>query len=85
MHDQLPGPMTKVLHDALGIVRGYMVTVHSYTGDPRTIDTLHKDLHWARAAAVCQSCSRGNASRATHQRGWRGRHSRRLPPGRCRR
>jgi glyceraldehyde 3-phosphate dehydrogenase len=45
-------PMAKVLHDAFGIIRGYMVTVHSYTGDQHTIDTLHKDLHRARAAAV---------------------------------
>jgi glyceraldehyde 3-phosphate dehydrogenase len=37
------GPMVKALHDAFGIVQGYMVTVHSYTGDQRTIDTLHKD------------------------------------------
>ncbi len=45
-------PVVKVLHDTFGIVRGYMVTVHSYTGDQRTIDTLHKDLHRARAAAA---------------------------------
>ena len=45
-------PMVKVLHDAFGILRAYMVTVHSYTGDQRTVDTLHKDLHRARAAAV---------------------------------
>ena len=45
-------PVVKVLHDTFGIVRGYMVTVHSYTSDQRTIDTLHKDLHRARAAAA---------------------------------
>ena len=45
-------PLAKVLHDSFGILRGYMVTIHSYTGDQRTIDTLHKDLHRARAAAV---------------------------------
>ena len=45
-------PMTKVLHDAFGVERGYMVTIHAYTGDQHTIDTLHKDLHRARAAAV---------------------------------
>jgi len=45
-------PVVKVLHDTFGIVRGYMMTVHSYTGDQRTIDTLHKDLHRARAAAA---------------------------------
>jgi glyceraldehyde 3-phosphate dehydrogenase len=45
-------PIAKVLHDTFGIVRGYMVTVHAYTGDQNTVDTLHKDLHRARAAAV---------------------------------
>jgi glyceraldehyde 3-phosphate dehydrogenase len=45
-------PMVKVLHDSFRVVRGYMVTIHSYTGDQRTIDTLHKDLHRARAAAA---------------------------------
>jgi glyceraldehyde 3-phosphate dehydrogenase len=45
-------PMVKVLHDAFRVVRGYMVTIHSYTGDQRTVDTLHKDLHRARAAAA---------------------------------
>ena len=45
-------PIAKVLHDNYGIVRGYMVTIHSYTGDQPTLDTLHKDLHRARAAAV---------------------------------
>ena len=45
-------PMVKVLHDNFHIVRGYMVTIHSYTGDQHTIDTLHKDLHRARAAAI---------------------------------
>ncbi len=45
-------PVVKVLHDNFRIVRGYMVTIHSYTGDQHTIDTLHKDLHRARAAAA---------------------------------
>jgi glyceraldehyde 3-phosphate dehydrogenase len=45
-------PVAKVLHDNYGIVRGYMVTIHSYTGDQPTLDTLHKDLHRARAAAT---------------------------------
>ena len=35
-------PMVKVLHSAFGVVRGYMVTIHSYTGDQKTVDTLHK-------------------------------------------
>jgi glyceraldehyde 3-phosphate dehydrogenase len=45
-------PIAKVLHDNFGILRGYMVTIHAYTGDQNTVDTLHKDLHRARAAAV---------------------------------
>ena len=45
-------PMAKVLHENFGIERGYMVTIHSYTGDQRTVDTLHKDQHRARAAAL---------------------------------
>ncbi len=45
-------PMAKVLHETYGILRGYMVTIHAYTGDQNTVDTLHKDLHRARAAAV---------------------------------
>ena len=45
-------PMAKVLHDNFGILRGYMVTIHAYTGDQNTVDTLHKDLPRARAAAV---------------------------------
>ena len=45
-------PMAKVLHEKFGILRGYMLTIHSYTGDQNTVDTLHKDLHRARAAAV---------------------------------
>jgi glyceraldehyde 3-phosphate dehydrogenase len=45
-------PMASVLQESFGIIRGYMVTIHSYTGDQRTVDTLHKDLHRARAAAL---------------------------------
>src|SRR5262249_2671643 len=45
-------PVVKVLHDSFRVLRGYMVTVHSYTGDQRTIDTLHKDFRRARAAAA---------------------------------
>ncbi len=45
-------PIAKVLHEKFGILRGYMVTIHAYTGDQNTVDTLHKDLHRARAAAV---------------------------------
>ena len=45
-------PMVKVLHSTFGVLRGYMVTIHSYTGDQKTVDTLHRDLHRARAAAA---------------------------------
>jgi len=45
-------PIARVLHDHFGILRGFMVTIHAYTGDQPTVDTLHKDLHRARAAAV---------------------------------
>jgi glyceraldehyde 3-phosphate dehydrogenase len=57
-------PMAKVLNDSFGILRGYMVTIHSYTGDQRTVDTLHKDLHRARAAAVSMIPTSTGAARA---------------------
>ena len=57
-------PMAKVLHDQFGIVRGYMVTIHSYTGDQRTVDTLHKDLHRARAAALSMIPTSTGAAKA---------------------
>ena len=57
-------PMAKVLHEAFGIERGYMVTIHAYTGDQRTVDTLHKDLHRARAAAVSTIPTSTGAARA---------------------
>ena len=57
-------PMAAVLHEAFGIERGYMVTIHSYTGDQRTVDTLHKDLHRARAAALSMIPTTTGAARA---------------------
>ena len=45
-------PVAKVLNDTIGIKRGFMTTVHSYTGDQPTLDTMHKDLYRARAAAM---------------------------------
>jgi glyceraldehyde 3-phosphate dehydrogenase len=45
-------PVAHVLHNAIGIDHGYMTTIHSYTGDQNTVDTMHKDLHRARAAAL---------------------------------
>jgi glyceraldehyde 3-phosphate dehydrogenase len=44
-------PVAKVMQDAIGIERGYMTTVHSFTGDQRIVDTMHKDKRRARAAA----------------------------------
>ena len=45
-------PVAKVLQDSFGINRGFMTTIHSYTGDQPTLDTMHKDLYRARAAAL---------------------------------
>jgi len=45
-------PVASVLNKSIGIVHGFMTTIHSYTGDQRLVDTLHKDLRRARAAAL---------------------------------
>lgn len=45
-------PVAYVLNNAIGIEHGFMTTIHSYTGDQRIVDTNHKDLHRARAAAL---------------------------------
>ena len=45
-------PVAEVLDKTVGIERGYMTTIHAYTGDQRTVDTLHKDPRRARASAV---------------------------------
>lgn len=45
-------PLTKVLHKLLGIEVGFMTTIHSYTGDQNLVDSSHKDLRRARAAAL---------------------------------
>ncbi|MCO4317559.1 type I glyceraldehyde-3-phosphate dehydrogenase [Phyllobacterium sp. 21LDTY02-6] len=45
-------PVAYVLHEALGIDHGFMTTIHSYTGDQPTLDTMHKDLYRGRAAAL---------------------------------
>ncbi len=57
-------PMAKVLHESFGILRGYMVTIHAYTGDQKLQDTLHKDPHRARAAAVSAIPTTTGAARA---------------------
>ena len=45
-------PVAYVLNDAIGIEKGMMTTIHSYTGDQPTLDTMHKDLYRGRAAAL---------------------------------
>ncbi|MFI5012289.1 MAG: type I glyceraldehyde-3-phosphate dehydrogenase [Hyphomicrobiales bacterium] len=57
-------PVAKVLNDSIGIERGFMTTVHSYTGDQPTLDTMHKDLYRARAAAMSQIPTSTGAAKA---------------------
>ena len=57
-------PVAKVLNDAIGIRRGFMTTIHSYTGDQPTLDTMHKDLYRARAAALSMIPTTTGAARA---------------------
>ena len=57
-------PMAKVMHDLVGIEKGMMTTVHSYTGDQPTLDTMHKDLYRARAAALSQIPTSTGAAKA---------------------
>ena len=57
-------PVAKVLNDLAGIQHGFMTTVHSYTGDQPTIDTLHKDLRRARAAALSMIPTSTGAAKA---------------------
>lgn len=57
-------PVAKVLNDAIGIKRGFMTTVHSYTGDQPTLDTMHSDLYRARAAAMSMIPTSTGAAKA---------------------
>lgn len=57
-------PVAKVLDDVFGIETGYMTTIHSYTGDQPTLDTAHKDLYRARAAALSMIPTSTGAARA---------------------
>jgi glyceraldehyde 3-phosphate dehydrogenase len=57
-------PVAKVLNDAIGIDKGFMTTIHSYTGDQPTLDTLHKDLYRARAAALSMIPTTTGAAKA---------------------
>ncbi|WP_375256288.1 type I glyceraldehyde-3-phosphate dehydrogenase [Yoonia sp.] len=57
-------PVAKVLNDAMGITKGFMTTIHSYTGDQPTLDTMHKDLYRARAAALSMIPTSTGAAKA---------------------
>ncbi|RYH11483.1 MAG: type I glyceraldehyde-3-phosphate dehydrogenase [Alphaproteobacteria bacterium] len=57
-------PMAKVMNDLVGIEKGMMTTIHSYTGDQPTLDTMHKDLYRARAAALSQIPTSTGAAKA---------------------
>ena len=57
-------PVAKVLNDLVGIDKGFMTTIHSYTGDQPTLDTMHKDLYRARAAALAMIPTSTGAAKA---------------------
>ena len=57
-------PVAKVLNDTVGIESGFMTTIHAYTGDQPTLDTLHKDLYRGRAAAMSMIPTSTGAAKA---------------------
>jgi glyceraldehyde 3-phosphate dehydrogenase len=57
-------PVAKVLHDAIGIDKGFMTTIHSYTNDQPSLDQVHKDLYRARAAALSMIPTSTGAAKA---------------------
>lgn len=57
-------PVVKVLNDAVGITKGFMTTIHSYTGDQPTLDTMHPDLYRGRAAALSMIPTSTGAAKA---------------------
>ena len=57
-------PLAKVLHEAIGIERGIMTTIHSYTGDQPTLDRRHSDLYRARSAAMAMIPTSTGAAKA---------------------
>ena len=57
-------PVAKVLNDTVGIESGFMTTIHAYTGDQPTLDTLHKDLYRGRAAALSMIPTSTGAAKA---------------------
>lgn len=57
-------PVAAVLHKAVGVDKGFMTTIHAYTGDQPTLDTMHKDLYRARAAALSMIPTSTGAAKA---------------------
>jgi glyceraldehyde 3-phosphate dehydrogenase len=57
-------PVAKVLNELVGIDKGFMTTIHAYTGDQPTLDTLHKDLYRGRAAALSMIPTSTGAAKA---------------------
>ena len=57
-------PVAQVLHNGIGIEKGMMTTIHSYTGDQPTLDTMHKDLYRGRAAALSMIPTSTGAAKA---------------------
>ena len=57
-------PIAKVLHEVVGIKRGFMTTIHSYTGDQPVLDTMHNDLYRARAASLSMIPTTTGAAKA---------------------
>ncbi len=57
-------PVAKVLNDLVGIERGFMTTIHSYTNDQPSLDQMHKDLYRARAAALSMIPTSTGAAKA---------------------
>ena len=57
-------PVAKVLHEAVGIEKGFMTTIHAYTGDQPTLDTMHKDLYRGRAASLSMIPTTTGAAKA---------------------
>lgn len=57
-------PVVKVLHETVGIDKGFMTTIHAYTGDQPTLDTMHKDLYRGRAAALSMIPTSTGAAKA---------------------
>jgi len=57
-------PVAKILNEVVGIEHGFMTTIHSYTGDQPTLDTMHKDLYRARAASMSMIPTSTGAAKA---------------------